>query len=345
MKITTVGIDLAKSVFQVHAVAERGRAVLRRQLRRDQMTAFFANLPPCLIGMEACASAHHWARTLQTFGHTVRLMAPQFVKPYVKSNKNDVADAEAICEVVARPNMRFVPIKSVEQQAVLSLHRVRQGFVKARTAQGNQIRGLLGEFGLIMPKGIVNVAKRVPGLLEAASVELPASLRQLIERLTDHLKELDRQVDELETQIKAWHRSSEFSRKLEKIPGIGPQGASALVASIADANSFDNGRQLSAWLGLVPGQDSSGGKPKLPGISKRGDVYLRTLLIHGARSAIRAAQRKTVNTDVWLAKLLDRRHPNIAAVALANKNARTVWALLAHGREFRANDASEVSAA
>jgi transposase len=224
MKITTVGIDLAKNVFQVHAVDERGRAVLRKQLRRDQMTAFFANLPPCLIGMEACASAHHWARTLQEFGHTVRLMAPQFVKPYVKTNKNDVADAEAICEAVGRPNMRFVPIKSVEQQAVLALHRVRQGFVRARTAQGNQIRGLLGEFGLIMPKGIVNVTKRVPTLLEDAGDELPASFRQLIERLTDHLKELDRHVDELETQIKAWHRGSELSRKLEKIPGIGPLG-------------------------------------------------------------------------------------------------------------------------
>ena len=241
--------------------------------------------------------------------------------------------------------MHFVPIKSVEQQAVLALHRVRQGFVRARTAQGNQIRGLLGEFGLIMPKGIVNVAKRVPVLLEDAGEELPALFGQLIERLTDHLKELDRQADELETQIKAWHRSSELSRKLEKIPGIGPLGASALVASIADANSFDNGRQLSAWLGLVPRQDSSGGKPKLLGISKRGDVYLRTLLIHGARSAIRAAQRKTVNTNAWLAGLLNRRHPNIAAVALANKNARTVWALLAHGREFRPGHAPEVSAA
>src|SRR5450631_1195234 len=206
MKITTVGIDLAKNVFQVHGIDERGKAVLRKQLRRAQVAIFFANLEPCLIGMEACASAHHWARTLQKFGHTVRLMAPQFVKSYVKTNKNDVADAEAICEAVARPNMRFVPIKSVEQQAVLALHRVRQGFVKARTAQGNQIRGLLGEFGLIMPKGIVNVAKRVPTLLEAAGDELPASLRQMIERLTDHLKELTRQVDELETQIKAWHR-------------------------------------------------------------------------------------------------------------------------------------------
>ena len=337
MKITSVGIDLAKNVFQLHAVDERGKTVLRRQLRRDQMAAFFANLPPCLIGMEACGSAHYWARTLQSFGHTARLMSPQFVKPYVKSNKNDVADAEAICEAVARPNMRFVPVKSVEQQTVLSLHRVRQGFVKARTAQANQIRSLLGEFGLIMPAGISHIAKRVPGLLEDTSNPLPGSLRQLITRLTEHLKDLDQLVDEFETQIKAWHRSSELSMRLEKIPGIGPLGASALVASIADATSFDSGRQLSAWLGLVPRQHSSGGKPTLLGISKRGDVYLRTLLIHGARSAILAAQRKAVNTNMWLAGLLDRRHPNVAAVALANKNVRTVWALLAHGRQFRAN--------
>jgi transposase len=345
MKITTVGIDLAKNVFQVHAVDERGTVVLRKQLRRDQMTAFFANLPPCVIGMEACGSAHHWARTLKSLGHEARLMSPQFVKPYVKSNKNDVADAEAICEAVARPNMRFVPVKSVEQQAVLSLHRVRQGFVKARTAQANQIRSLLGEFGLIMPAGISHIAKRVPRLLEDASSALPGSFRQLIARLTEHLKDLDMQVDEFEAQIKSWHRSSELSLKLEKIPGIGPLGASALVASIADANSFANGRQLSAWLGLVPRQHSSGGKPSLLGISKRGDVYLRTLLIHGARSAILAAQRKAVNTNVWLTGLLGRRHPNVAAVALANKNVRTVWALLAHGREFRPNYAAPLLAA
>ncbi len=335
MKITTVGIDLAKNVFQVHAVDEHGKVALRKQLRRDQMSTFFVNLPPCLIGMEACGSAHHWARTLSGFGHTVRLMSPQFVKPYVKSNKNDVADAEAICEAVTRPNMRFVPVKSVEQQAVLSLHRARQGFVIARTAQANQIRSLLGEFGLVIPKGICHVSKQVPQLLEDAGSQLPGTFRQLIVRLTEHLKELDKLVDEFENQIKVWHRSSELSLKLEKIPGIGPLGASALVASIADANSFENGRQLSAWLGLVPRQHSSGGKPTLQGISKRGDVYLRTLLIHGARSAIVAAQRKTVNTNVWLASLLNRRHPNVAAVALANKNVRTVWALLAHGREFQ----------
>jgi transposase len=337
MKITTVGIDLAKNVFQIHAVDERGQTVLRKQLKRAQVAVFFGNLPPCLIGMEACASAHYWGRTLQRFGHTVRLMASQFVKPYVKTNKNDVADAEAICEAVSRANMRFVPIKSIEQQAILSVHRVRQGFVKARTAQANQIRGLLGEFGLIIPQGIINVTKRVPALLEDASNELPVALRQLIDHLTEHLKELDRQVKEFERQIIAWHRGSELSQRLEKIPGIGPLAASALVASIADARSFDNGRQVSAWLGLVPRQSSSGGKATLLGMSKRGDAYLRTLLIHGARSAILAAQRKTQNTNVWLANLLTRRHPNIAAVALANKNVRTVWALLAHGREFKAD--------
>jgi transposase len=256
MKITTVGIDLAKNLFQVHGIDERGKAVLRKQVRRSQVAVFFGNLPPCLIGMEACASAHYWARTLQRFGHTVRLMAPQFVKPYVKTNKNDVADAEAICEAVSRPNMRFVPIKSIEQQAILSVHRVRQGFVKARTAQANQIRGLLGEFGLVIPQGIYNVAKGVPELLEDASNELPVPFRHLIDRLTEHLKELDRQVKEFEQEIIAWHRGSELSRKLEKIPGIGPLAASALVASIADARSFKNGRQVSAWLGLVPRQNS-----------------------------------------------------------------------------------------
>ena len=344
MKITTIGIDLAKNVFQIHGVDGHGKTVLRKQIKREQMAPFFANLSACLIGMEACGSAHHWARKLSAFGHTVRLMAPQFVKPYVKSNKNDAADAEAICEAVARPNMRFVAVKSVEQQSVLSLHRVRQGFVKARTAQANQIRGLLGEFGYIMPQGIAHVSQRVPEILENTSDELPAEFRHLVDRLLEHLRELDRQVSELELQIKAWHRSSYLSLKLEKIPGIGPLGASALVASIADARSFDNGRQVAAWLGLVPRQHSSGGKPTLLGISKRGDTYLRTLLIHGARSALLAAQRAT-KVNPWLAGLLDRRHPNIAAVALANKNARIVWALLAHDREFRTDYVPQLAAA
>jgi transposase len=335
MDITTVGIDLAKKVLQVHAVDARGKVVLRRQLKRSEMGPFFANLPPCLIGMEACASAHYWGRTLERFGHTVRLMAPQFVKPYVKANKNDVADAEGICEAVTRPHMRFVPIKSVEQQSVLSLHRVRQAFVKARTAQANQIRGLLGEMGLVIPQGIRFIVQRVPALLEGASRELPVSYRALIERLTEHLKLLDRQVDEVHQQIVSWDRSCPLSQKLQKVPGVGPLTATAIVATVGDARSFKNGRQMAAWLGLVPRQHSSGGKPKLLGISKRGDSYLRTLLVHGARSALLATRRwRGSEKDTWLAKLLDRRHPNIAAVALANKNARILWALMAHGRDF-----------
>jgi transposase len=339
MKITTIGIDLAKNVFQVHGVDASGKAVLRKQLKRDQIATFFANLPPCLIGMEACGSAHYWARKLQGLGHTVRLMAPQFVKPYVKTNKNDAADAEAICEAVTRPNMRFVPIKNVEQQAVLALHRVRQGLVKARTAQANQMRGLLSEFGLIVPQGIAHLYERVPLLLDQANDALPGAFRELMQRLLAHLKELDRQVGEMERQIQAWHRTNALSRKLEQIPGIGPITASALVASIGNAHNFANGRQLAAWLGLVPRQHSTGGKSNLLGISKRGDTYLRTLLIHGARSVIRHAERK-LDGQAWLSKLIGRRNKNVAAVALANKNARIVWALLAHDREFRSDYAA-----
>jgi transposase len=339
MKITAAGIDLAKNVFQVHGIDAHGKTVLKKQLKREQMGPFFVNLPSCLIGMEACGSAHHWARKLQSLGHTVRLVAPQFVKPYVKTNKNDAADAEAICEAVGRPNMRFVPVKNTEQQAVLALHRVRQGFIKARTAQANQIRGLLAEFGLIVPQGIGHIASRVPELIEDASNELPGSFRMLVDQLVEHLKVLDTHVLDLEAKIKAWHRESELSRRLEQIPGIGPVTASAMVATIGDARAFESGRQLSAWLGLVPRQHSTGGKTKLLGISKRGDTYLRTLLIHGARSAILAAQRKATKEDCWLGKLLLRRNPNVAAVALANKNARVVWALLAKDRTYRVESA------
>ena len=335
MNTTTVGIDLAKNVFQVHGIDPQGKVVLKKQLKRAQVAPFFANLPVCLIGMEACGSAHHWARKLQTMGHTVRLMAPQFVKPYVKTNKNDAADAEAICEAVGRPNMRFVPIKNVEQQAVLALHRVRQGLVKARTAQGNQIRGLLAEFGIVVPQGISNIAARVPDLIEDASNELPGAFRILVRRLLDHLKELDRQVDELEAQIQTWHRNSELSTKIAQVPGIGPISASALIASIGNARNFDNGRQLAAWLGLVPKQHSTGGKSNLLSISKRGDTYLRTLLIHGARSVIYHAAKK-LDSCSWLRTLVGRRNKNVAAVALANKNARIIWALLARDRHYEA---------
>jgi transposase len=336
MKITTVGIDLAKNVFQVHGVDQRGKLVVERRLKRKQVLVFFAQLPPCLIGMEACGGAHYWARMLQAQGHTIKLMAPQFVKPYVKTNKTDAADAEAICEAVTRPNMRFVPMKNADQQSVLSLHRARQGFVRARTAQANQIRGLLAEYGITLPQGIGHVTKQLPGIIEDAENDLPGVFRELLKRLGAHQKELDRQVQELEKQIHDWHRVSDESQKLARIPGIGPLTASALIASIGDARNFRNGRELAAWLGLVPRQHSSGGKVLLQGISKRGDSYLRTLLVHGARSVIRVAESKTTPTDRWSTEILGRRHKNIAAVARANKNARVAWALLAHGRDYNA---------
>src|SRR5215468_2489193 len=328
MKVRAVGIDLAKNVFQIHCVDEQGKVLLRKQLKRSQVASFFANLSPCLIGMEACSGAHHWARKLQSFGHSVRLIAPQFVKPYVKSNKNDVADAEAICEALLRPNMRFVAVKTIDQQALLALHRARQGFVKARTAQANQIRGLLSEYGMIIPRGLCQIGKRLPTILEDGENDLPGLFRRLLHRLGEHLKELDRQVRELDSQIQLWHREHEGSCRLAQVPGIGPITASALVASIGDAKSFENGRQLAAWLGLVPRQHSSGGKTLLLGISKRGDGYLRMLLVHGARSVLRVAERKPDYGTSWIAGLVKRRHLNIAAVALANKNARVVWALL-----------------
>ena len=345
MKITTVGVDLAKNVFQVHVVDERGKAVLKKQLTRHQMLGFFSNMPLCLIGMEACGGAHFWGRRLQAQGHTVRLMAPQFVKPYVKGNKHDAADAEAICEAVSRPSMQFVPIKNIEQQAVLSLHRARQGFVGERTALANRIRGLLAEYGLIVPQGVHHIARRVPEILEDASNELTDLVRALLARLLDHLKELDQQVKELEVQITDWHRDNELSCKLAAVPGVGPITASALVATVGDAKNFHNGRQLAAWLGLVPKQESTGGKTVLLGISKRGDVYLRTLLIHGARSVLWAARRKAP-VDRWVQGLLERRNANIAAVAMAmaNKTARIVWALLAHDRDYEPGHGSKSSA-
>lgn len=334
MKITTVGIDLAKSVFQVHGVDGRGATVLRKQLRRTQVSPFFGNLAPVVIGMEACASAHYWARTLEALGHTVKLMAPQYVRPYVKTNKNDKADAEAICEAVSRPNMVYVPVKNAAQQAVMAVHRARQGLVKARTAQANQIRGLLGEFGLIVPQGLGAIAKRLPEILEDADNQLPGSFRHLLARLGEHLQHLDGEVVALESEIKRWHRENEASRRLAEIPGIGVLGASALVASVGAAQSFANGRQLSACLGVVPRQHSTGGKTKLLGISKRGDSYLRTLLIHGARSVLQQLTRHPERADPWLRQLMARRPMNVVVVALANKNARIAWALLAHQRSY-----------
>jgi transposase len=335
MKITSMGIDLAKAVLQVHGVDAHGNVGLRKQLKRKDVLSFFANLEPCVVGMEACGSAHYWARKLSEFGHTVRLMAPQFVKAYVKTNKSDRNDAEAICEAVGRPQMRFVPVKTAPMQAVLALHRARQGFVKARTAQANQIRGLLAEFGIVIPQGIGHIARRLPEILEDGENGLPAMMRALMQRLGENLKDMDRQAAELERQIVVWHRDNEPSRKLEAIAGIGPLTASAMVATLGDARSFKNARQVPAWLGMVPRHEGTGGKVKLGPISKRGDVYLRTLLIHGARSVIAHMAYHPNHADQWLKRLMARRNKNVAAVALAAKNARIAWALLAHERSYQ----------
>jgi transposase len=334
METTAIGFDLAKNVFQVHGVDERGQTSVRKKLQRAQVAVFFAKLTPCLVGIEACGTAHFWARKLQSLGHTVRLIAPQFVRPYVKTNKTDAADAEAICEAVSRPGMRFVPIKSIESQALLALHRARQGFVKARVAQTNQIRGLLAEFGIVVAQGARTIEQRLPGILEDAENGLAINFRQLLSRLFEHARYLRQQAEAIEEEIKRWHAQNEASCRLAEIPGIGPLTASALVASIDDARAFASGRQLAAWMGLVPRQHSSGGKPHLLGISKRGDGYLRTLMIHGARSVILRAQKKVGYAESWLGRLLARRHKNIVACALANHTARVAWALLAHDRRY-----------
>lgn len=340
MKITTIGLDLAKSVFQVHGVDEHGKAVLRKTLKRAQVLPYFANLPECLVGMEACAGAHYWARQLAQQGHTVKLIAPQFVKPYVKGNKNDANDAEAICEAVSRPNMRFVPVKSVEQQDLQALHRVRSCLVKERTAKVNQVRGLLGEYGLVIGQGVAQVRRRLPEILEDAENGLTVEARALFTDLREQIVKLDEQVAAYQAKIEQRCQASAACRKLMQIPGIGPLTATALVAAIADGSAFDQPRQVPAWLGLTPRQDSSGGKAKLLGISKRGDSYLRTLLIHGGRSVVKAAANKDDTQSRWINDLVKRRNKNIAAVAVANKNARIAWTLLRRDEAYRAPDAA-----
>lgn len=339
MKATTIGFDLAKTEFQVHGVDAKGKPVVRKQLRRAQILPFFAQLSPCTIGIESCASAHYWARKLTELGHTVKLMAPHFVKPYVKANKTDAADAEAICEAVARPNMRFVPVKSVEQQAILAVHRVRSGLVAERTAQLNRLRGLLAEFGLIAPRGRRALMERLPLLL--ADESLPGVARALFERQSARIRQLETDISAEETVILDWHRNNVLSKRLDAVAGVGPITATALVASFGQGREFDNGRQMAACVGLVPRQHSSGGKTRLLGISKRGDGYLRMLLIHGARAVIRTLERRAKGagnpTDQWLVKLLARRNPNVAAVALANKTVRVIWALLARDRTYDRN--------
>jgi len=336
MNATTIGLDIAKNVFQVHGVDKGGKVVLRKQLKRAQVLTFFANLSPCLIGLEACAGAHYWARELGKQGHEARLISPQFVKPYVKGNKNDRNDAEAICEAVGRPNMRFVPVKSVESQDILALHRVRRGLVKERTAKVNQLRGLLGECGIVIGQGLAQVRKRLPEILEDGENGLSSLGRELFADLYRQVLELDRQVDAYGVKLQRLYAASAVCRKMGRVPGVGPITASAMAASLGGGQAFESGRQVSAWLGLVPRQESSGGKPKLLGISKRGDTYLRTLLIHGARAVVKTAARKSDAQSRWINDLVRRRNKNIAAVALANKNARTLWALLRRGEDYRA---------
>lgn len=333
MEISTIGIDLAKESFQIHAVDERGKTVIKKKLKRKEMMTFFANLKPCLIGIEACSSSHYWARKLDSMGHVVKLMAPQFVKPYVKTNKNDAADAEAICEAVTRPSMRFVATKNIQQQTMLSIHRVRSLLVAERTAMTNQTRGLLSEFGIVIPQGIKVLRARLPDILEDAENELSPDMRELITMLSDRIQSITEKVDELELKIKQSNKQNEHIKRLEDIPGIGPLTASAFVATIGNVDAFKNGRELAAFLGLVPRQHSTGGKQNLLGISKRGDSYLRTLLIHGARAVIRFAESKQ-DKSPWLVDLIGRRNKNIAAVALANKNVRIIWAMLARDTAF-----------
>ncbi len=334
MNITTLGIDLAKNIFQLHGVNRHGKAMLAKKITRAKLQETVANLPPCLIGMEACAGSHYWARELGKLGHTVRLIAPQFVKPYVKSNKNDAADAEAICEAVSRPHMRFVPVKAIEQQDIQAVHRIRERRVKGRTALLNQIRGLLAEYGLIIPLKRNAVRRQLPRILEDSDNGLTALAREFVADLYEELQGLDQAVERYDAKIERLFKGNPVCQRLAKVEGVGPVTATALMAA-GDAKAFHNGRQMAAWLGLVPRQHGSGGKNVLLGISKRGDTYLRTLLIHGARAAVAAAKRKDDSRSRWINAIAARRGANIAAVALANKNARVLWALMARGEAYR----------
>lgn len=331
MKLKAIGLDLAKTVFQVHGVDGLERPVLGRQLKRGQVLEFFARLEPCLVGMEACAGAHYWGRKLAAMGHTVRLIAPKYVKAYVKTNKNDARDAEAICEALLRPSMRFVAIKNPEQQALLALHRLRQGLIDSRTALVNQLRGLLAEFGVVVAVGRRRFEQALPRLIAEDSADVPALLREALEPMRLQLLGLNEQIDRLEARMAAWHRENEASRRAAEVPGVGVLTASAAVATIGDPHVFDSGRGFAAWLGITPGQHGTGGKQRLLGITKRGDSYLRKLFIHGAR-AIVAAHR--AGSNPWLDGLLARRPKNVAVVAVAHRNARVVWALLASGARY-----------
>ncbi|AIL13840.1 transposase (plasmid) [Candidatus Paracaedimonas acanthamoebae] len=331
MEIKILGIDIAKRVFQLHGINCFGKVVLKKRISREQLSNFIANIPPCLIGMEACGGSNYWARKFTSYGHEVRLMNPHYVKPYIKTNKNDAADAEAICEAVSRPTMRFVSIKSVEQQDIQALHRYRQRLIQGRTALVNQIRGLLTEYGIVIPQGITSLRLRVPQILDDQENELSGLSREIFNALYQELIIADQHIKDLDKRIMLLCKESAYCQRIMKIEGIGPLSASALISAIGDIHAFKNGRHLAAWLGLVPRQHSSGNRQALLGISKRGDRYLRTLLIHGARAFISFAKRKSA----WLEALIKRCGKQKAYVALANKNARIVWALLAKQVDYQ----------
>jgi transposase len=341
--VATIGIDLAKRVFQIHGIDSSGKVVIRRAVKRREVVAFAARLPACLIGMEACATAHHWARELARLGHEVKLIPPAYVKAYVRRQKNDTADAAAICEAVTRPAMRFVPVKSAEQQGVLMLHRVRELLVGQRTALINALRGHLAEFGVVAPQGARHVAELVAVIADAGDARLPDIARGALAPLVAQMQRLEVEISHLDRRLLAWHRADATSRRLATIPGIGPVTASAIVASVTDPSMFNSGREFAAFFGLVPRQSSSGGKERLGRISKMGDRYIRKLLVVGATAVLRYAKKDSSPSQAWAKALLQRKPFKVAAVALANKTARIAWAVLARGEAYQAGKASAVA--
>ncbi len=334
MSITTIGLDLAKHWFQVHGVDAAGKVLVKRKLRRTEVIGFFKGLQPCLVGMEACATAHHWARELIALGHDVKLMPPAYVKAYVKRNKNDAADAEAICEAVARPSMRFVPVKDVDQQAVLMLHRARNLLIRQRTMLVNALRAHLAEFGIIAPQGLRHVEQLVEAI-DDETLALPELARSILQLIVAQLNDTQGKVRDLEARLAKWHRNSRISRLLASVPGVGIMGASAIAATVSDPNLFGSGREFAAWLGMTPRQNSSGGKERLGGTSKRGDKYIRCLLISGAVAILRHTRTRTTKDAEWVRGLLERKPSKVAAVALANKTARIVWAVMKRGEAYQ----------
>lgn len=339
MKLSRVGIDLAKNIYQLHGVDRSGKTLWKRRLKRDQWFRVLLDTiePGCEIGMEACAGAHHWARELQSRGYTVKLIAPQFVKPYVKSNKNDANDAEAICEAMSRPNMRFVTVKRVEQQDIQATHRIRSELITQRTAKANQIRGLVAEYGLVAPKQLSSLRAAIPCWLEDPQNGLTGDFRALLHGVWNDLLDLDERVGEMDQIIKRLAANNEDCVRLQQLRGVGPMISTAMVATMGDGRQYHKGRQMAAAIGITPRQHSSGGKDRLLGISKRGDVYLRTLMIHGARSVIARAKHKDDRLSRWVTGIVTRRHPNVAAVALANKTARMAWAILRNKVDYDPN--------